>query len=358
MKAKINEVAELFREFVTTHDYKHTPILTAYVDVDPTKPTNQRTQPAWLIDLKNEAKRLEQELDSEQLKRRHTQVRWERTEEMVMAYLRNRKPTGRSIVLFSDMEDFIAVDLPVTLPTRLYYGFPQIKHLLFALDQHKKYLVILFSEAKARLVEVFLTRTTDEFLVETEHGKARQLGRKSMEVGQDRRKPEFKRRFVNEMAAEINRYFLNDPDSERLILGGNLKLAHAVKNGLHPAVKEMVVAIEPIDFKSSASEIAGMVKQIAESYEQVHDLTIIEELITLYHRSSAAVIEPQGVETALRRGQVKTLIIPYPIDAAQFDSLIVEAVISGAEVEFVFGEAADKLNEYGGVGAMLYYSRG
>jgi len=356
MKSKIDEITEQFRAFVTTHDYENTPILTVYVDIDPTKPANRRKNPAWLIDLKNEAKRLEQTLDSEQGKRRHAQEKWGHAERMITDYLRNRKPTGRSTVLYSDLEDFIAVDLPVTLPTRLYYGFPQVKHLLFALDQYKKYLVILLSGAQIRLVELFLTRTVGELVVETDHERARQSGRKSMEAGQDRRGPEFERRFVKEVTTEINQYFLGDPDTERLILGGNLKLAHAVKNGLHPAAKKMVVAIEPIDFKLPGNEVAGIVKQIAENYEQDHDLSVVEELINLSHRNRAAVGQ-QDVETALKRGQVKTLVIPYPIDAAQFDSLIVEAMINGAEIEFVYGEAAGKLKEFTGVGAILYHSR-
>ncbi len=53
---------------------------------------------------------------------------------------------------------------------------------------------------------------------------------------------------------------------------------------------------------------------------------------------------------------MKTLVIPYSIDVTDFDSLIVDVIISGAEVEFVYGEAADKLNEFGGIGAKLYYS--
>ena len=147
MKAKINEILEEFREFVTTHNYKSRPILTAYVDIDTTKPENQRERPAWLIDLKNKTKEIEEQLAPEEFKRFDNVKKWARVEEMIMGRLRER-PTGRSIVLFSDFEDFIALDLPVSISTQLYYGFPQIKHLLFALDQYKEYLVALFSGAK------------------------------------------------------------------------------------------------------------------------------------------------------------------------------------------------------------------
>ena len=44
------------------------------------------------------------------------------------------------------------------------------------------------------------------------------------------------------------------------------------------------------------------------------------------------------------------------MDSDEFDSLIVEVVLSGAEIEFVYGEGADKLKQFGGIGAELYYS--
>ena len=366
MKAKINEILEEFREFVTTHNYKNRPILTAYVDIDTTKPENQRERPAWSIDLKNETKRIEEQLAPEEFKRFDNVKKWDRVEEMVLGRLRER-PTGRSIVLFSDLEDFMAVDLPVSIPTRLYYGFPQIKHLLFALDQYKEYLVALFSGDESRLVEVLLSRTTDELTVETDLEQMRRsrfpLTKRSADSthaakdsGQDARRKEYERRFVKVAAEEIERLFLQNADLERLILGGNLKQAHAVNNSLHPTIKEVVVAIEPIDFKLPPTEIAHIVKQISDEFEQAHDLSVVEELVSLYNRNGTAVLEQQGVETALSRGQVKTLVIPYPIDATDFDSLIVDVVMSGAEVEFVYGEAADKLNEFGGIGAKLYYS--
>jgi len=356
MKAKINEILDEFREYVATHNYRETPILTAYVNVDPANPANQKQRPMWLVELKNEAKRLERCLDPEELKRKEAQKKWSRAEEMVMEHLQERKPTGQSVVLFTDLEDFVAVDIPVTVPTRLYYGLPQIKHLLFSLDEYKKYLVMLLSEAEVRLVEVFLTRSTDELRVESEPRLSLRFGRKARTQASARRDLDSERRFVREVVTETNQYFLDDQDFERLVLGGNLKLAHAVRNALHPAVKDIVVGIEPMDMKLPDREVSRRVGEIASNYEREHDLTVVEDIVTLANRRGAAVVEQQGVEAALRVGNVKTLVIPYPIDAERFDELIVDATIHGADIEFVFGDAANRLNEFGGIGASLYYS--
>ena len=358
MKSRINEVMEFYREFFATHSYKDTPMLTAYVNIDTTDPANQRERPAWLIELKNEWKRIDAELDPEELKRYDALEKWARADDMVMAHLQDRKPTGRSVVLFSDLSDFIAVDLPVPVTTRLFYGLPQVKHLLFMLDQFKKYLVVLLSGVEVRLLEVFLTRTTDEVRVETEHELERRLGRKANIHGRERRYEEYERRFIRDVATGINEYFLADPDFERLVFGGNFKQAHAVKNALHPAVRETLVAIEPIDFTLANNEVAQQLRAVAARYELEHDLAVVEDLVTRYNRGGTAVLERQGVEQALARGNVNTLVIPYPIDAEKFDSLIVDATVGGAEIEFVFDEAANRLNEFGGIGATLYYSGG
>lgn len=356
MERIVNRILASFRDFAIKHEYKTTPILTAYIDVDPTDPANIRETPAWSIQLKNEIKELEADLDPKLMKRRSFQERWKNVEEVIRAQLADRKPSGRSVMLLSDLDDYVAVYLPVKMATNLYYGFPQIKHLLFALDQYKPYEVVLFSGSETRVVEVFLSRTSSDLTVETGHDGARKLSRKSMEAGHDRRTPEFERRFVHEIASDINRRYRGDLHFERLVFGGNLKLAHAVKNALHPAVGEIVVAIEPMDFKLHEREIAEIVQRIAADFEAAHDLAVVEELMNVHGSGGPAVIERQGVETAVSRGQVKRLILAYPIEADEFDALIVDVIVSGADIEFVYGTAADRLREYGGIGATLYYS--
>lgn len=356
MKTGITEILESFRDFVSTHDYLNNPILSVYVDIDSTNPDNRREQPAWQINLKNEFKRIESQLDADEMKRWDNQKIWSDTETMIMNYIQSEKPTGKSIALFTDFKDIIGVDLAVPMKTAIYYGLPQVKHLLFALDQYKEYSAILFSGSEARMVEVFLTRSTNEVKIETDHELSRRFGRKSETLANDRRDREFEMRFVKEIAQEINQYFLEHLETARLVFGGNLKQAAKINNALNPAVKDLVVSIEPMDFKLADNEIAEIIKPIAYDYEQDHDISVVENLVYKFNKNGTAVLEKQGVEKALRGGRVKTLVIPYPMDSKEFDSMIVEVVLSGADVEFVYGEGAEKLNQYGGIAAELYYS--
>ena len=356
MKTRINDVLQQFRDFVRSDGFDQRPVLTAYVNIDPTNPNNRKERPAWMIELKNEAKQLEDGLDQEKLKRRATQNKWANTEEMVTTYLNQHPPSGRSAVLFTDHSEFVAVDLPLPTTTKLYYGLPQMKEMFFNLDQYKKYLAVLMSGSDVRTIEVFIARTTDELLHNTKHDLAARFGRSGHAHKQDSRVEEYERKFTKEVATELNRYFLADPDVERLVLGGNLKAAHAAKNALHPLVRDKLVAVESIDFKASDNDVAAQVRAIADRFELEHDLTVVDDLVARFNRDGSAVLERQGVEAALSKGLAKTVVIPYPIDSSEFDSLIVQATQTGAEIEFVYDAAAEKLHRFGGVGATLYHT--
>ena len=359
MKKIVQDILNSLRTFIVEHQYEETPMLTAYVDVDSTDQDNRRDRPAWLIELKNEAKRLEEQHGPEATAGREAKRNWAETEARIMSHLQESKPQGRSIVIFTDHEDFLTVDLPVSMPTKLFYGTPQLKPLLFALDSHKKYMVVLFSEVESKILEVFLTAPADEARIQvgTEGGTSlRPGGRKSRTQASDRRDLDSERRVVSEAAAEVNEYFLADPEIEHIVFGGNLKLAHAVKNSLHATVYASLVTIEPIAFESSSNEIAAAVKKIADEQELAHDLAIVNDLISRRHACGTAVLETQGVTQALEQGRASKLIVSVPIDSDKFDELLVKSLLNNCEIEFVHGDAAKQLNKFGGVAAQLYYS--
>ncbi|TWU21851.1 baeRF10 domain-containing protein [Bythopirellula polymerisocia] len=359
MKKRIQAILDSLRTFIVEHKYEDTPILTAYVGIDSMDQDNRRDRPAWLIELKNEAKRLEEQHGTENLKRRDTRRKWENTEEMIMAHLQDSKPQGRSIVIFTDHEDFLTVDLPIPMKTQLFYGVPQVKPFLFALDSYKKCLVVLFSEQEGKLLEVFLTAPTGEALVQTPSMGSISLrpgGNKSRTQASDRRDLDTERRIVKEKAEEVNAYLLADPEIQHVIFGGNLKLAHAVKNALHPAVSESLVTVEPISYEASNNQTAEIAKRIADEKELEHDLALVNELISRRHACGTAVLETQGVLLALEQGQASKLVVSVPIDSDKFDQLLIKSILNNCEIEFLHGEAAKKLNEFGGIAAVLYYS--
>ena len=55
--------------------------------------------------------------------------------------------------------------------------------------------------------------------------------------------------------------------------------------------------------------------------------------------------------------RVELLVMPYPMDDADLAAeLPLHTFASGGSVELVHGEAADRLNQEGGLAARLYYA--
>jgi hypothetical protein len=133
-------------------------------------------------------------------------------------------------------------------------------------------------------------------------------------------------------------------------------MAHAVKNALHPALYDHLVSIERIAQESTPNEIAEVVKRVADETEAERDFAIVDELIARRHVCGTAVLEWQGVITSIEQGQANKVIVSVPLDSDKFDELMLKSVLANCEIGFVHGEAAKKLNEFGGVAATLYYS--
>ncbi|WNJ17115.1 hypothetical protein [Pontibacter sp. G13] len=356
MKARLNELLANFQQFAREHDYQNQPILTIYLDIDPTKEENRRETPAWSIELANQFKSLYASLDPEVMKRYNIQQKKTQFEQQLAlfidTYLENR--TGRSVMILSDLDDITALDLQVPVETAVYFGMPRIEHLLYAMDKYKKYLLLALSESEIRAIELYLGRVTQERLIETNQEVSNRFG-----VGQtravDRRELEFEESYARDISGKINQYFMDDPDFERLILGGNQKIAHAVKKRLHPSVKDVLVSIEKVDLKASDTDIIEQVAATAETFEEEHDLMVIEDLVALHNRRGAAVIELNDVKEALTTQRIKTLVVSYPFEESAKSELIYEAALQGVGINVVFGAAKERLDELGGIGAFLYY---
>ena len=359
MKYKIQEAFDSLREYLVSHDYRQTPFLSVYANVDTTNPDNRRERPAWLVEVKNQFKQIAEHHGDELLKQAEPGIQWRDVEERIITTLLERDSAGRSVALFTDFVDKVIVDLPLPVITSAYYGIPQVKHLLSYLHRYGKYLVILFSEAEHRLIEVNVPTTQRELSVHTglDAGVAlRPGGHKARTQASERRDLDTERRVASQAAEEINRYFMKDPEFDRILFGGNLKIAHSVKNALHHTVAELLVTIEPIPLTATDKLIREIVQQVADEHEINHDTAVINDLVTRQETCGRGVTGTEGVMEALQNGQVRKLLIPFPIDSDVFDSLLVEAVLSNVEVELVHGPAADRLHSMGGVGAVLYYA--
>lgn len=346
----VAELLEAFVAYVQSGDFLDHEILSLYLAVDPTALENQATTPAWRIALKNGLAEIEQGLD------KAAQPQWERARAQVDAYLAGYQPAGKTLVIFADGEDLLDYHLPIRLENRAHYGLAQLKQFLWAIDEYKQYEVVLFGEDRVRHTSVYLGRATDDLTVQEDQTWERAERKSGHEANYASRQDELDRRFLRGIAAEIDRYVLEHHDVARIIFGGGHRLAHAARKLLHPRVAELVVGVVPLPFESTQQEIALATRALAEQVEREQDLLLVAEIIEQARPGGRGALGYDTVGQALSLQAVQTLLLPYPIPAEATDDLIIKAVRSSSTLNFVYGEAADRLHSVGGLGARLYYA--
>jgi peptide subunit release factor 1 (eRF1) len=226
---------------------------------------------------------------------------------------------------------------------------------VWALDEYEQYGVVLFGQDQARALRIYLGAPHADVMVEPDQTWSRAKGRPTHYTQYDRRQREFDQRYLRMLANRINQYFISNEDLARIIFGGNVQMGHAVRSLLHPSVAEAVIAILPIPFTAKEHEVPGAIQDVAIQYEREHEVAVVDELIRSARLDQRGVLGLEAVTRALDLHAVRLLVLPYPVQTVLAEKLLMRAAQSSSDVEFVSGEAATRLNEAGGVGALLYY---
>ncbi|PSW14492.1 hypothetical protein C9J01_08655 [Photobacterium rosenbergii] len=359
MKNNIQDIFDVLNNYISTRKAQDSDMLSLYINIDMKNPANHKERPAWLIEVRNQLSELAEKYGDDILTEIDSELTWKAVENRIIDKVESLDLKGRSIAIFTDFEEDFVVQLPLPVQTKAYYGIPQVKQLLSLLHRYGKYLVILFSETEHRILSVDLPAELEEGVLESGIDAGvflRPGGRKARTQASERRALDAERRVIREAAEEINAYFLETSEFDRIVFGGNLKIANSVSHALHHTVSDKVVSIEPIPFEATHSQILETVKMIAEEYESLEDVYKMKQLIIRRETCGRAAVGKEAVLEALSLGQVKTLYIPYPIESDEFDPLLIKGVQAGADIELVHGEAAQTLNYLGGAGATLYYT--
>jgi hypothetical protein len=360
----INEALDTLRnfaEYAGTHD--HEDYLSLYLLVDPAHPENQSEMPEWKIYLKNAINDVEAGLDPVQL-RQWKKVRlsdtapetaWARTRKRLEKYLTSYSPQGKTLVLFISPSGEYRYELPVPLTNAHYFGKPHIQGFLYALDEYQLHLVLLFAEDQTRALTLALGEKTAELVVTSDQAWLRQVRKAAHSQDIEWRQDELSRRFIRSVGGQVDKYFLQNSDIERMVLGGNIEMANAVLGTLHPAVRDKVIAVLPIPITTPAHEVADRIRDVARQAERENELELVNDIVRAAGAGGRGATGYTAVSRAMERAAVRLLALPYPADAATAEPLLLQAVRNGATVEFVKGEAAERVIEAGEIIAQLYY---
>jgi hypothetical protein len=361
----IHEAETMLQEFaayVGDTEYEED-ILSLYLVVDPADERNQG-QAKWPIFLKNALAEIEEGLDPEQLKQWKTvrlndtseKTKWARIRLRLENFLGGYMPEGKTLVLFIGPDRELSYELPVVLSNFAHYGKPQIAKFMRALDEYEEYMVVLFAQDRARTINMFLGESATDVTIHVDQTWDRKAHKTAHDSSQADRLDEIDRRFARYAAGELDKHFLGSDDIERIIFGGNMQLAHTVRNYMHPYVADKVIAMLPIPIDTSIHNIAAQIRPVAKEAEREFEGHMVDNLISRAKAGGRAVLGQEAVDEALARYAVSKLVLPYPTDLVAAEEHLVKALNSSADTEFVEGKAAEKLQENGGIGAFLYYT--
>ncbi len=300
------------------------PILSLYVDVNPSKPENARK--GWLVRVKNSLKNLEIP---------------KAVEKAVFDALEKDRPEGKTYALFAAeknkhvwVEDFtLQVELPVVDlahgRVEARWGEPYIAPLIYALDEYERYCVVFINKMRWRLFEVFLGEIQEimDVFNEISVDDWRKVTADSPSLRFTAPRPASSRagaavdKFARKIGVWIQKFyknvarllekFVNDHDIGRIILLGVSEETRFFEQYLPRALRDRVVAhlaaLPTPD--ASVGEVAKRIFPEIERIEREKEVELITQI-----KEQPGVWGLDNVLDALQMGRLYILVVPWNLD--------------------------------------------
>ncbi len=353
------------------------PVLSLYLNVDPT----QRTSEQYKLTMRSLLKKVADEADPADI-------------EAVERFFDHEYDwQGRGLAIFScKAADFWRnYSLAVPLPSDVYVSHrPYIKPMTDVLDAYGRYGVILVDQEEARmflfnlgeLVEA--TGMLGEEVRRAKHGGASGVAgmRGGAATRAARRGEAVVLRNLKEMA-EASEEFCTKNGVRRLLLGGSEANVSQFRDMLPKSLQDRVIGTFVIDVNAPVAEIHTRSMELIEKVAQQREVELVEQMIAGWKRSSGAVVGLADTLAALQEHRVSILLIAAGYEASGYrcqncrylmlsereecplcggtvevvedlvDTMTHRALESSVEVEIVRGNK--QLEEVGSVGALLRF---
>lgn len=340
--------------------------ISLYLRVDPSYIENQAQTPAWNIHLKNALNEIEKSLDPSQ----HNACKdiTQRLDNHFNVY----QPGGRTLVIFMDEKREFIRELPFTLNIQSHFGKPMIAPLLWAIDEYEHYMIIMVDQQKALFRKAYMgnLEAETEMTIDLEYdwgektmmpatnGDGQALRQGTNRDAFDDMIEAHRDRFYQDVADEIRMVFKKD-NPIRLILAGDERSAHELQNKLHQSVADNLVSILAIPMDANDRTITEHIWQTAYNYERNFEFDLINNIIEMAHPKGLGTVGRISVAKAISMQQVEMIIMPYILlsdDPDYAQQITIWALENNVKLEFVHGQAAQKLQNAGDIAAKLYYS--
>ena len=309
--------------------------------------------------------------------------------DQIEAFLENElHPLTMGIAAFSRAGSrpfFLGLQFQMPLPNRLSVdSTPNIYDLVELKDTYHRYVVLIASEERTRILEVNLGAITRELWTWRPELRER-VGRDWTRQRYQSHRRDRGDRLLKE-TIDVLEKLVSAGGHTHLILAGSARLTARVRNRLPRHVAEKLIDIVSASASDRVSDVVAATLSSFIEREEQESLDAVAQLVGGLRRGGLAVAGTRPTLEALRRGQADVLVMakayqPPPgwecegcgwVDAAPYgaercpdcgsadirrvnvkEELVRLAEELSAEVEFV--SHSDTLMELGGVGCMLRY---
>jgi hypothetical protein len=360
------------------------PILTVYLDTDRAKQTNRGLKPGYLIRLESQAKSIAQIVspDDQELFRKQLQ--------RTGAYLERQPLQCRGVVIFAGRESWEFVPLQVEVEDEIHWGTPALAQLLWLLDEHKRYGVVVPGRKRARFFLYWLgeVRELEEKEFRLEPSKKKEMGpvsRLGVRLSRGTNRDVFEHHVAAEyahydqqIAERIGRWVAAE-QLESVFLVGLAEMVKAIRKEVAPTLIEKIVLIEEDLGWVSRTELLDRIEPAIVSHKRECEMASVEAmlgdprsvvlgvdeaLVQLQQGKIRGVVVIKGLNGSLQQCMIcswadRTSDPICPACGGKRESVALRDVLPelvrryNASLEIVSGDGARKLQESGGMGAWL-----
>lgn len=203
---------------------------------------------------------------------------------------------------------FLALQFEVPLPNWIAVDpTPNIYHLVELKDNYDRYVILLVTEASARIIGINLGSVTDQILNNRPELRHRAGHEWTKEHFQDHRR-ERTNRFIHEQVHTLARV-MADGGYGHLILAGNARSVAAARRALPKNLAAKLVDVVPASARDRVSAVVAATLQRFQEHEELDSQAIAARLVTQIHTHGLAVAGARASLQALKADQADFLVI-------------------------------------------------
>ncbi len=362
------------------------PLLTVYVNTQSSEPSAHGPSARNLTWLKQEAKRVTEHVPPRDQESFVQQVA--RTED----FLTERTPKEKALLILAGPTTWEVIPLRLQVEPELHWGRPALTQLEWILSENKRYCLVVLDRKGARLLDYGFAEMQElaqqRFEIDASQWKKKDLGhvtgqqvkktRGSQRDTYQHRVDAHYQRFCREIAKQAANLFKANK-CRAIFLVGSQELIKPVEENLPKPIRPWAVLVNEDWGKSPLPELQETLTSKIADWERASERAMVTKMLGDERKAVTGVDETLA---QLQKRKLRTVVLARPLNgsaheciecgwvdrsadpvcpvcgrerrAVELRDIVMEmAKTTNTDIEVVSGEAADRLNQSGGMTGWL-----